>query len=135
MYKIAVVDDDKNWCYAIQRFFRKEFEIFSFNKVSFFLDHLEDYDLVFVDYSIPCAIYEDDLEGCELIRYLKRTLKNPPLVVLMSAFVSKNDVQLGKELCPEADAFFPKDAGLDEILQKTKQLLNSRYPQSGDTKD
>jgi CheY-like chemotaxis protein len=126
MYKIAVVDDDKNWCYSVQRFFRKDFEVFTFTKVCYFLPHSKEYDLVLVDYSIPSAVYEDELEGCELIHYLKATLPNPPLLVLSSAFIGKADLELGKKICPEADAFFAKDAGLEELLQETKQLLASK---------
>ncbi|HEY9636287.1 MAG TPA: response regulator [Coleofasciculaceae cyanobacterium] len=135
MYKIAVVDDDKSWCYAVQRFFRKDFEVFTFTKVCYFLPHSKEYDLVLVDYSIPPAIYEDEIEGCELIQYLKNTLVNPPILVLSSAFIGKTDLELGKKICPEADAFFAKDAGLEELLQETKQLLASRSLRLRDTKE
>jgi CheY-like chemotaxis protein len=130
MYKIAVVDDDRNWCFVIERFFRNDFEIFTFTKLASFLRDLDDYDLVIVDYYMPPANYEKDIQGCEVIRYLKKTLPNPPLLVLASGFISKNDSDLGNKLCSEADAFFAKDAGLEELLQQTKQLLASRSSNS-----
>ncbi len=131
MYKIAVVDDDRRWCFVIERFFRKDFEVSTFTRVSSFLRHLSNsYDLVIVDYSMPPANYEQDIQGCEVIRYLKKTISPPPLLVIASGFVGKNDCDLGEKLCSEADAFFAKDAGLEELLQQTKQLIGSRYSNS-----
>lgn len=126
MYKLAVVDDDKYWCSAIERFFRVEFEVVVFTKVSTFLKKSIDYDVVLVDYSIPSSVYESDIEGCELIEFLKTTLANPPLIILISAFISKNDPELGKKICPQADAFFAKDIGLERLFQETKQLISSK---------
>jgi hypothetical protein len=65
------------------------------------------------------------MDSPELIRYLK-SLRYPPLVVLVSGYVSKSDSALGKNICPEADAFLPKDAGLDELLRKLKDLLTCK---------
>lgn len=123
MYKIAVIDDDKDWCFVIKRFFSKDFEVYTFEKIPYFLQQLSAYDLVLVDYSIPPSGYDKNLQGCDIIHYLKANLLKPPLVVLVSGFISKNDSELGRKICPEADAFFAKDAGLEEILQQTKQLL------------
>src|SRR5919199_403876 len=122
MYTMAVVDDDRQWCFAIDRFFKNEFEVYTFPTASDFLKQSFDFDLVIVDYSIPHLPHEDYMPSPELIRYLK-SLRYPPLVVLVSGYVSKNDSALGKKICPEADAFFPKDAGLDELLRKIKDLL------------
>jgi hypothetical protein len=66
--------------------------------------------------------YEEYVESSELIRYLKN-LRYPPLVILVSGYVSKNDSALGRKICPEADAFCAKDAGLDELSAKIKDLL------------
>src|SRR6476469_2851347 len=126
MHKIAVVDDDENWCLVIKRFFRNDFEVSTFKRVSIFLHEPSNYDLVIVDFSIPPASYEKDMDGCQLICHLKATLPNPPLLVLATGFVSKNNLEAGKQICPQADDFFSKDAGLEEILQQTKQLIASR---------
>jgi CheY-like chemotaxis protein len=122
MYTLAVVDDDKHWCFALERFFRGEFEVYSFPTASDFLKQSFDFDLVIVDYSIPHMDYEEYVESSELIRYLKN-LRYPPLVILVSGYVSKNDSALGRKICPEADAFCAKDAGLDELYAKIKDLL------------
>ena len=126
MYKIAVIDDDELWSLAIQRFFRKDFEVSVFRQVSSFLRESCNYDLVIVDFSIPTANYEKDTDGCQLINHLKATLHNPPMLVLATGFLSKNDLAMGQEICPEADDFFAKDAGLEAILQQVKQLLESK---------
>lgn len=125
MYTIAVIDDDKHWCYAIDRFLRNEFEVYTFPTTADFLKQSFDFDLVLVDYSIPHLDHEEHMDSRELIRYLK-SLRYPPLVVLVSGYVSKNDSALGKTICPEADAFFAKDAGLDELLLKLKELLTCK---------
>jgi CheY-like chemotaxis protein len=130
MNTIAVVDDDIHWCYVIERFFRDELEVYTFPTVSAFLKQLFDYDLVIVDYSIPPVNYEENIESCDLIRHLKTNLRYPPLVVLISGYVSKNDSELGRKICPEADAFLTKDAGLDELLRQIKQLLASQKDHS-----
>lgn len=124
MYKIAVLDDDENWCFALQRFFRNYFEVSVFKRVTSFLTELNDYDLVIVDFSIPPAAYEKDMDGCQVICYLKENLPNPPILILATGFISKSNLELGSEICPQADAFFAKDAGLEEILQQTQQLLS-----------
>lgn len=126
MYKVAVVDDDELWGLAVERFFRKEFEVSIFTKTTSLLQKVELYDLVLIDFSIPPASYEKDMDGKELITHLKQTLPNPPILVLVTAFLSKNDTEIGREICPLADAFLAKDAGLEEIMQQTKQLLASK---------
>lgn len=126
MYKIAIVDDDELWCFAAKRYFRGNFEVSVFTKVSSFLRDSCYYDLVIVDYSIPSANYEKSVDGCQLISHLKTTLHNPPVLVLATAFVSKNDLEeIGREICPEANYFIAKDVGLEVILQQLKQLLAS----------
>lgn len=122
MYTLAVIDDDKHWCFTLERFFRGEFEVYTFATASDFLKQSFDFDLVIVDYSIPHMEYEEYVESSALIRYLKG-LRYPPLVILVSGYVSKNDSALGRNICPEADAFCAKDAGLDELSTKIKDLL------------
>ncbi len=125
MYTMAVVDDDKHWCKALERYFRSEFEVYTFPTASEFLKQSFDFDLVLVDYSIPHLDNEDYMESRELIRYLK-SLRYPPFVMLVSGYVSKNDSSLGKTICPEADVFFAKDVGLDELSHQIKNLLTCK---------
>lgn len=62
--------------------------------------------------------------GRELIQHIKATVKNPPLMMLVSGFISKNDLITAAELCPEADDFSAKDVGLDGLLEQVKLLLH-----------
>ncbi|HCF28694.1 MAG TPA: hypothetical protein DEV81_16155, partial [Cyanobacteria bacterium UBA11049] len=103
-----------------------EFEVSIFTKVSNFLQQTCSFDLVIVDYSIPAANYEKEIDGCQLIRHIKASSPNPPLVILATGFLSKNELGIGHELCPEADGYLAKDAGLDATSLQIKQLLATR---------
>lgn len=125
MPTMAVIDDDIHWCFTIERFFRKEFEVFTFPNVADFLKQSFDFDIVLVDYSIPTLNYEEHIESRDLVCYLKN-LPYPPWVILVSGYVSKNNLALGKQICPEADTFFAKDAGLDQLSQTIKSLMTCK---------
>lgn len=127
MYKIAVIDDNELYCLALQRFLRRDFEVSIFTKVCNFLQRPCFFDLAIVDYSIPAANYEKEIDGCQLICHLKASLPNPPLLVLATGFLSKSELGIGAEICPEADSYIAKDAGLDVISQQIKQLLATRH--------
>lgn len=126
MYKVAILDDDNYWSLALQRFFQKDFEVFIFTEVDRFLSKAGQYDLAIVDFSIPSARYETNMTGSEIIRHLKEILTDPPLLVLMSGFISQNDIEAGRLICPQADAFLAKDMGLDNILEEIKKLLEKK---------
>jgi DNA-binding NarL/FixJ family response regulator len=130
MYKIGIIDDNELYCLSLKHFLSREFEVKIFTKVSAFLQNPRSYDLVIVDYSIPAANYEKQIDGSELICLLKTTLPNPPLLILATGFLSRNELEIGREICPEADGFLAKDTGLEVILQQVKQLLATRQYQS-----
>lgn len=133
MYKVAVLDDDEYWCLAIQRYFRKEFEVSIFLEVEFFLSQASQFDLAIVDFSIPRAKFEPKISGSEIITHLKTTLKNPPILVLASGFISQSDREAGQQLCLEADDFLAKDAGLDQILIQIQELIEVKTHQNNDS--
>lgn len=126
MYKIGVVDDNELYCLALQRFLSREFEVSIFTKVSNFLQQACSFDLVIVDYSIPAANYEKEIDGCQLICYIKASSPNPPLLILATGFLSKNELEIGEQICPQADSYLAKDAGLDATSLQIKQLLATR---------
>lgn len=135
-YKIAVLDDDENWCLAIQRFFRGEFEVSVYKEdIDGFLMEADRYDIAIIDFSIPRARFEARTNGSEVIAKVRSSLEHPPLLVLASGFISKSDREIGVQICPEADAFLAKDAGLDIILHEVKQLLLSRNVQPKQSED
>jgi hypothetical protein len=57
---------------------------------------------------------------------IKKTVPNPPFLVLVTGFISATNLEVGREICPEADAFIAKDAGIDAILKEIKRLLASK---------
>lgn len=125
MYKLAIVDDNELYSLSLKHFLKHYFEVSIFTRVSTFLQYPCSYDLVIVDYSLPCANYEKSIDGCELICQLK-AMPNPPLLMLATGFLSKNELDIGQEICPEADGFIAKEMGLDAILQEVEQLLATR---------
>jgi CheY-like chemotaxis protein len=129
MYRIAVLDDDKHWCLALQRFLEKTFDVSTFNDANSLIESLiqnvRQYDLIMVDLSLPPNAY-GQIDGRKFIRYIRDILIEPPILVLVTAFIGKNELSTGEIICKEADAFLAKDAGLDEILRQLEQLLVNR---------
>lgn len=137
MLKIAILDDDKYWCSAVQRFFRNTFEVTDFNDANSLLEEIEfephRYDLIMIDLSLPPSKYKE-INGRQLIKQIRESFPSPPILVLVTAFISKNDLESGEIICKEADAFLGKDAGLEEILQRLQQLLNSKNEPNNQSK-
>ena len=117
MYKLAILDDDEHWCQIAQRFLKQEYTVATYKSVSSFLWQLEElnqYDIFLVDYILPTARHETNTDGIEIVSTLKRRKPRSPVVILVTAYMSRNELEVhGKQMCPEADGFFGKDAGLD----------------------
>ncbi|MBD2308396.1 MULTISPECIES: response regulator [unclassified Chroococcidiopsis] len=126
MCRIAVLDDDRNWCMALQRFLKNTFEVSVFNDANSLIEDLiqdvRQYDLIMVDLSLPPDAY-GEIDGRKFIRYIREVLLEPPILVLVTAFIGKNELNSGEIFCKEADAFLAKDAGLDEISRQLQELL------------
>lgn len=127
MYKVAILDDDEHWCRIVQRFLKEEYAVAAYKSVSSFLwelDILNQYDIFLVDFVLPTARHELNTDGMEIVTALKRRLPRSPVVILVTAYMSMNELEVhGKQMCPEADAFFAKDAGLEILTHQMKQLL------------
>ena len=127
MYKLAILDDDEHWCRIVQRFLKQQYAVSSYKSVSTFLwelGELNQYDIFLVDFVLPTARYELNTDGMEIVTALKRHVPRSPVVILVTAFMSKNELEVhGKQMCPEADGFFAKDAGLELLAHQMKQLL------------
>lgn len=78
-----------------------------------------------VDLSLPADRYAG-IDGRKLIRDIRKTLSEPPLLVLVTAFIGKNELESGEINCEEADAFLAKDAGLEEISRRLQELLAAK---------
>lgn len=126
MDRIAIIDDDKLWCLAVQRFFRDTFEVSIVSDATSLFEEIEKeqrYDLIMIDLSLSPSQYKE-INGRQLIQHIRKILPSPPILVLVTAFISKNELENGEIICKEADAFLGKDAGLDNILQRVQQLLS-----------
>jgi CheY-like chemotaxis protein len=127
MYKLAILDDDEHWSRIVQRFLKEEYAVATYKSVSSFLWELEElnhYDIFLVDFMLPTARHEANTDGIGIVTALKRDLLYSPVVILVTAFMSKNELEVhGRQMCPEADGFFAKDAGLELLAHQMKQLL------------
>ncbi len=128
MYKLALLDDNGGFCQVIQCFLSNYFNISTFTDTRKFLNtlELEKYDLILIDLSIIPNSEIKVKNGCELIEYLKRELKHPPLLVLFTGWISSNSQEEGRKICPLADGFLAKDCGIEEILQEINKILASK---------
>lgn len=132
MYKIAVLDDDIYWSLAVQRFLRKEFLVTIFTDPNHFLEVVGQYDLVIVDFVLtPQSDAQNKLDGYGIIYRLKTSLEHPPLCLLVSGWLDRNDLAtISQRPYFMADDLATKDAGLETILAKVRQLLGTPVPQS-----
>jgi DNA-binding response OmpR family regulator len=124
VYKIAVLDDDETWNTAVKRYFgKKGFDVKTFISASEFLAEAQQFNLALIDFYLSSRQEtSSDLNGYAIIRRLKQSLENCPILVLVSAFVDMESARL----FPEADFFLVKDIGLDVIFQRAKELIEFR---------
>ena len=132
MYKIAVLDDDVYWSSSVQRFLRKEFLVTIFTDPNHFFAVAAQYDLVIVDFVLaPLPDSQDKLDGYGIIHRLKSSLEHPPLCLLVSGWIDRNDlVTISQRPYFMADDLAAKDAGLETILAKVRKLLGIAVPHS-----
>ena len=128
MYNLAILDDNSGFCQVMQCFLSNYFQVSTFTETKFFLEGMKSqvYDLVLIDISIITNQEMKIYNGCELIKYLKETLKNPPVLVLFTGWIARNPLEEGREICPLADGFLAKDSDIEEMLQEINRLLASR---------
>lgn len=131
MYKIAILDDNNDFCTAIQELLSNYHETYAFTDTSIFLEKMksENYDLVLIDLSIQPISSQKIYNGCDLIGYLKRTFSELPIFVLFTGWISGNAAQEGRKICPVADGFIGKNVDLDKILQEINRLITSKASQ------
>lgn len=123
MTRIAVLDDDSQWCFAIKRYLRDRFDVFTFTDTdSFLISPLDSYDLVLMDFSILPIEGLELMNGYQILEKLKR-LPDPPLLVLVSGFFSQTDSLLYNKQFPQADAILTKDLGLDTFVERLQALV------------
>lgn len=127
MYRISVIDDDPSWCVVMAtRLQQQGYFVETFTDANVFLKKAEEFDLALIDFSMPPKRYQANTDGPDLIRALRQQIRNPPLLVLISAYFLDDLLQLGSELCPEADAYLSKNTDSLKMLQQIEQLLESK---------
>ena len=127
MYHIAIVDDNETWCFVLAlRLQQQGYAVSTFTDPQMFLREVDRFDLVLVDFSIPTPRYQRSMDGPELICQAKHQLNNPPLLILISSFFTKELLNHASDICPEADAVMSKQTDLTGIFSEIQQLLANR---------
>ncbi|MBW4488471.1 MAG: hypothetical protein KME12_11840 [Trichocoleus desertorum ATA4-8-CV12] len=132
MYKIAVLDDDVYWSLSVQRFLRKDFLVTIFTDPNHFFTVAAQYNLVIIDFVLdPLSESGNQLDGYGIIHRLKSSLEHPPFCLLVSGWIDRNGLAaISQRPYFMADDLAAKDAGLEVILTKVKQLLGMPSPHS-----
>ncbi|HEY9627450.1 MAG TPA: response regulator [Coleofasciculaceae cyanobacterium] len=129
MYHLAIVDDNETWCFVLAlRLEQQGYRVSTFTNTQAFLSEVAQFDLVLVDFSIPTPRYQPDMDGPEVICRVKHQLDNPPLLVLISSFFTKDLLKDVTNVCPEADIILSKQLETAEILFQIQKLLAGRTP-------
>lgn len=125
MPKIAILDDNEDFCFVIQAFLKNYWEVTTFTEISSFLASIDsqNYDLILVDFSLSPEEKINVKDGCHLIEILKKQLNPPPLFILITGWLGINELEEGYKICPVADAFLSKNSDLSEILKQINSLL------------
>lgn len=127
MYHLAIVDDNETWCFVLAlRLQQQGYIVSTFTTAQAFVRQAAQFDLALVDFSLPAPRYQRGMDGPELIAQVKYQLDNPPLLVLISSFFTKELLNNAADICPEADAVLSKPMEATEICSQIQQLLAHR---------
>jgi DNA-binding response OmpR family regulator len=127
MYQLAIVDDNDSWCFILAtRLSQYGYTVSTFTDTDLFLQEAQRFDLALIDFSMPPRRYQINTDGPDVIRKLKQCLDNPPLVILISSFFTKDILQDVENLGFQADAYLSKSVESTELIQKIEGLLATR---------
>ncbi|HBB35069.1 MAG TPA: hypothetical protein DDZ80_32535 [Cyanobacteria bacterium UBA8803] len=128
MEKIAILDDRDDFCLVMDCLLNNYFEVFTFTNTNIFLENVraEKYVALLIDLSINPSRDLNINNGCQVIAYLKNILKNPPLFILFTGWISRNSSVEGRKICPLADGFLAKDTDIEEIIKEINRLIDSK---------
>ncbi|MBD2459502.1 response regulator [Oscillatoria sp. FACHB-1407] len=105
---------------------RAGYAVATFTDAHTFFQDAKHFDLALIDFSMPSRSYQKEMDGCELIHLVKKSLEEPPILVLISAFFTKLIIPQVVDLCPEADAHWDKSISTEELLVQIQNLLSQR---------
>ncbi|MGB7444482.1 MAG: response regulator [Coleofasciculaceae cyanobacterium] len=128
MYKIALLDDNHEFCQVMECFLDYHFDFQAFTDTNLFLSAVKSskYDLVLIDFSIVPPRGLNLNNGCELIRHLKSSLLEPPFTVLFTGWLGLNTVEEGRRICAIADGYLAKSSDIENMLEKLDNFLPSQ---------
>ncbi|GAB4376188.1 MAG: hypothetical protein Kow00121_22860 [Elainellaceae cyanobacterium] len=127
MYRLAIVDDNESWCFVLALWLEQQgYTVSTFTNAHTFLEEVDRFDLVLVDFSLPAPRYRTAIDGPEVICKVRNCSDNPPLLVLISGFFTEDFLGQATEICPEADAVWSKQLDAKNLVYKVEQLLTNR---------
>lgn len=128
MYKIALVEDEKNLAALICKYLNSEgYEYVHFNNGEDAYNNINDeIDLWILDIMLPGLI-----SGYDLIKDIRNNNPNKP-VIFTSARDQDIDKIMGLEL--GSDDYLAKPYSIKELLLRIKNILKRTYQQSNNTK-
>ena len=128
MYKIALLDDNNEFCQVMECFLDHHFDFQAFTDTNLFVSEIQSskYDLVLIDFSIVPPRGLNIKNGCELIRYLKSSLSEPPFTVLFTGWIGLNTSEEGRRICPSADGYLAKSSDIENMLERLDKFLPSQ---------
>ena len=127
MVRIAIVDDNDGWCFALEiALHRRGYETKAFTDPWQFLQCADQFDVAIVDFCIPAPRYQIELDGVSLIRQVKEKFVHPPLLLLISSYFPEDAGETLGALCEEADRIMPRPSGIDQLLDPVEKLLAQR---------
>lgn len=121
MFKIAVVEDEKNLAPLIAKYLEaEEFEVDLYNTGEDAMSHIEEnYDLWILDIMLP-----GEVSGYDLIKSIKNLHEHLP-VIFTSARDQDIDKIMGLEL--GSDDYLVKPYSMRELVLRVKNILNRTY--------
>jgi len=120
MYKICLVEDEKNLSNLIKSYLEKEdYEVVPFYKGEDALNHVKDnFDLWILD-----IMLSDDISGYDIIKEIKKESDTP--VIFTSARDQDLDKIIGLEL--GSDDYLTKPYSPKELVLRVKNILKRAY--------
>jgi DNA-binding response OmpR family regulator len=127
MVRIAIVDDNESWCFALEIALGQQgYDTAIFSDPWQFLQRADQFDVAIVDYSIPAPRYQLELDGISLIRQVKEQFARPPLLLLISSYFPNDESELLQSFCEEADLVLSRPRQIRELLHPVQKLLAQR---------
>lgn len=121
LFRVALLEDNPIESEGLARLLEENnYQVISFRSGNAFIESLksESFDLALLDWNVP------DLNGYEVLKYLRNKLKSSCVVLMLTSRVSEYDVV--HALNSGADDFMQKPWGSFELLARINALMRRR---------